>query len=791
MSKQLTLSGISFKPKPYFKNASTLYEKFINKNWSKRHYCFKTKQEFIKNALHEWDKIRHNENAVNEYLAQSESTKNTSKPFFQKLSCKADSQHKEDTILPSIHHPVKKKSESTDLLENAPTNIESRENYLKSHELKMVKKFLDEIGSQSSEFLAPDVLADESFMKFLTSLMYSWNTFFTLRSSYKDMGKYIRKSALNFMLEAIEVGVQNFKADIKTVVDIKCLSGMSATLLSQSYLKRAEALKNIILSGSKLNMLISDKSLLNSLTRRIKQQEQNKNSFTMLTTRLPSELVSCFCVNSSTLSWDEVFAKFVEDENSRTEKTLQGSTRDQITIATYLSENLVVSSEELGLKSEAEKLQTVDSKEDEKEDGKGDDKRAESNNRENKEKTCEYREQPSLVTKFPDIIDKTTEFIKQHGFAAQHRRRTSTGYSSGVTIAQIREHLMKEIPGLKEHGISSSTIRRLFKAPFRSRVSSARYKNYINVRVGTKSNSYREHHPDAHYLFARNKARREFATLFSDHVTMISTDDMAKIKVGAPAVSRYHQIQRFFPTGDSPNYSDHDFPVPNYLLSVSGYMVLQETEVENNDDVSETAQNFSNASTYDYTPGTTVLTQTENSVLEKFNIFMDESVNDLYEIIISQARTQLNVKTTKEEILDVLKEEKGIQVEYPDSRALLEAIVFGISSLFQTRMVLINVTDNTSVDIVSDNCNNEEAPIYICMKNEPLAFTLPVFCKESVQKFESLPINPGSLTYDNLGRLHLNTPYSGPAHVYICSSKYNGTVASHITDIHGIICGDD
>jgi hypothetical protein len=62
---------------------------------------------------------------------------------------------------------------------------------------------------------------------------------------------------------------------------------------------------------------------------------------------------------------------------------------------------------------------------------------------------------------------------------------------------------------------------------------------------------------------------------------------MAKIKLGAPAVSRYHQIQCLYPMGDSPNYSDHDFPVSNYLLSLSGY----------NDDVSETAQIFSNAST--------------------------------------------------------------------------------------------------------------------------------------------------------------------------------------------------
>ena len=49
---------------------------------------------------------------------------------------------------------------------------------------------------------------------------------------------------------------------------------------------------------------------------------------------------------------------------------------------------------------------------------------------------------------------------------------------------------------------------------------------------------------------------------------------MNKVKVGALAVSRYHQIERFFPVDDSPNVPDHDFPVPGYLLIPSGYMRL-------------------------------------------------------------------------------------------------------------------------------------------------------------------------------------------------------------------------
>ena len=52
------------------------------------------------------------------------------------------------------------------------------------------------------------------------------------------------------------------------------------------------------------------------------------------------------------------------------------------------------------------------------------------------------RGQPSIVSTFPDIVDIAAEFVKQHGFSAQFRRRTETGYSCGVTIPEIRDHLL-------------------------------------------------------------------------------------------------------------------------------------------------------------------------------------------------------------------------------------------------------------------------------------------------------------------------------------------------------------
>ena len=62
--------------------------------------------------------------------------------------------------------------------------------------------------------------------------------------------------------------------------------------------------------------------------------------------------------------------------------------------------------------------------------------------------------------------------------------------------------------------------------------------------------------------------------MFSSECAIFSCDDMNKIKVGALAVSRYHQIERLYPTDDAPNVPYHDFPVPGYLLIPSGYMRL-------------------------------------------------------------------------------------------------------------------------------------------------------------------------------------------------------------------------
>ena len=337
------------------------------------------------------------------------------------------------------------------------------------------------------------------------------------------------------------------------------------------------------------------------MKKRIRQQKEviEKNF-----TRNPNELVKLSCENDTHLTWEDAFDRIIDMENCR-EKTIV-SYETLISIAKLLSCSIATDIRELGVNLTAEQIAHITrllpvvychySGGVGRGGGGGAfinlhefvytpgalqilifpeniDEEVLDVNEQNDNENLLLNEssnrkgiggQPSIIRKFPEIVDAVAEFIKQHGFAAQSRRRIDTGLASGVSIREIKGHLYEKFPLLKEHKISLSTISRMFEPPNR------RIQGVINARVVEKYNSYSELHPDAHYLFERNKMRREMAVLFNDNLKIISMDDKAKVKVGAPAVSRYHRLKRLFPSSDNPNYSDHDFPVSGYFLNISG-----------------------------------------------------------------------------------------------------------------------------------------------------------------------------------------------------------------------------
>ena len=260
-------------------------------------------------------------------------------------------------------------------------------------------------------------------------------------------------------------------------------------------------------------------------------------------TRKPEELHQCFCYNNEKLSLDEIFDSLLEFQNSISAQTPL-STSELYKAATLICENIVVTSAEFEFKFKNDsiaqilRLMSVMLLKSECGDifinlhefiltpdvigafllcGDDSDIASVENPIDVSEPPCISDELPksrnlsgqlSITSKFPSIVNIAAEFVKQHGFSAHNRRRNETANTSVVSITQIKEHLIKAVPGLKEHGISKTTIRRLFQPPNRENTVSRRYTALIDARRAMKSTSYREYHPDNHYLFARNKHRR-------------------------------------------------------------------------------------------------------------------------------------------------------------------------------------------------------------------------------------------------------------------------------------------
>ena len=60
----------------------------------------------------------------------------------------------------------------------------------------------------------------------------------------------------------------------------------------------------------------------------------------------------------------------------------------------------------------------------------------------------------SYHVSFPSIADRAIEYLQQHGWSAQERRRNCIATSIGVSLESLRNHLLATVPGLKAKEIS-------------------------------------------------------------------------------------------------------------------------------------------------------------------------------------------------------------------------------------------------------------------------------------------------------------------------------------------------
>ena len=143
-----------------------------------------------------------------------------------------------------------------------------------------------------------------------------------------------------------------------------------------------------------------------------------------------------------------------------------------------------------------------------------------------------------LYIKFASLLQSATDFIKSHSFEAHNRRRETTGIGTGVSLKDLQKHLLQNVPGLKEHGISRDTIHHLMIPSRKSNRQSIRYAGVIDAKISRKRNNYPKNNVNQHFLFSRVAYREEFCSMFAHESKLYSADDMNKIKMGpATAVS--------------------------------------------------------------------------------------------------------------------------------------------------------------------------------------------------------------------------------------------------------------
>ena len=99
----------------------------------------------------------------------------------------------------------------------------------------------------------------------------------------------------------------------------------------------------------------------------------------------------------------------------------------------------------------------------------------------------------------------------------------------GVSLANMRKHVMREIPELAERGTSRDAIHMLLQPPRKNSTRPQRYKSLINAKVPGKRNQYREGSANQHFLFARVSYREEFVSKFANECNFFLCDDMNKI----------------------------------------------------------------------------------------------------------------------------------------------------------------------------------------------------------------------------------------------------------------------
>ena len=178
---------------------------------------------------------------------------------------------------------------------------------------------------------------------------------------------------------------------------------------------------------------------------------------------------------------------------------------------------------------------------------------------------------------------------------------------------------------------------------------------------------------------------------------------MAKIKVGAPAVSRYYQIRSILPASYQEHLNDHEFPVPGYLLAAYDYMFLEPSQ--------------SNITESEIFNSSICEQESPTEYLDFGKMMLNGHKGTIFEVLSHQMMLHLNVSVIPKECKEILDEAKK-ENENLDFENLSTNEVFLISqtpsSVFLSNIVIFYSVESQYQHIaVKAKDKSIEGPLHI------------------------------------------------------------------------------
>lgn len=380
-------------------------------------------------------------------------------------------------------------------------------------------ELLKDPGAEKSQFLFSSLLAAAQSYLGISELL----------KKYTSNKKRSKNTKFSETLSSLYKKLDEIKDDIISALDIKTDASLGYHIMSKNADQKELLFKNVSVKCQALKSFLSVSKIRTSLARRVKQMSTSRSDLS------PGKIL---CYNDTSLTWHEAFANLISDMNAYDMNVynigmlMKDSAAVEVKLLLsqvrnvrkdFLKQILMTFPLLLLMKTTGEMFvinfhqisnncSEIDALMETK-----DKKQVDENSctAVTKKKTPTVTVKPGakpVEEKFPNIAEVATEFIKRNGFKAAEKRRDDDIISCGVSVEEVREHLLQNIPGLAEHGLSKTTVRYLFKPVNKCRNTSKHYKEVVKCRVPSKDNSGRGSDENSHYLHSLPSLTREYAS---------------------------------------------------------------------------------------------------------------------------------------------------------------------------------------------------------------------------------------------------------------------------------------